>query len=200
MYQDPIKVVSVPNFDISKALENGLDYITHNYIAGFHFLQSIIGTVIAISIPICLLLLIGIIISAERLHLIRKKEHKIYHAPPTDMGYDEVSKPDNEMAEKWAGVNAAIASDNESDWRHAIMEADIMLASLLTKLGYQGDSIGEQLKRVEKGDFKTLDKAWEAHKVRNSIAHQGSGFILTHHEAKRTIDLYKEVFEEFFYI
>jgi hypothetical protein len=200
MQQDPLKVVSVPNVDISNGLERFLDYILSHNVQFFHFLQSIIGLVIAISIPICLLLLIGIIISAERLRMIRKKEHILYHSPPVDMGYDEVTKSDNALAERWDKVNGYVESENPNDWRHAIIEADIMLEDLLTKLGYKGEGIGEKLQRVEKGDFKTLDQAWEAHKVRNRIAHDGTNFDLSQHEARRVIKLYREVFEEFFYI
>ncbi len=80
------------------------------------------------------------------------------------------------------------------------MEADIILEDLLTKMGYGGDSIGEKLKKVAKGDMKTLDEAWEAHKVRNQIAHEGSNFTLNHHEAKNVIGMYRKVFEEFYYI
>ena len=65
---------------------------------------------------------------------------------------------------------------------------------------YHGDSIGEKLKKVEKADFKTLDEAWEAHKFRNQIAHEGSTMSVNQYEAKRVVNLYKKVFEEFYYI
>jgi hypothetical protein len=80
------------------------------------------------------------------------------------------------------------------------MEADIILDDLLNKLGYRGESIGEKLKRVAKGDMKSLNDAWEAHKVRNQIAHEGSSVNLSHHEAKNVISMYRRVFEEFYYI
>jgi hypothetical protein len=62
-----------------------------------------------------------------------------------------------------------------------------------------GNTLGDKLKQATRGDFKTLDAAWEAHRVRNQIAHEGSDFILTKHEAKRVIALYETVFEEFKY-
>lgn len=102
--------------------------------------------------------------------------------------------------EKWAIIMNHIESENANDWRLAILEADIVLGELMDKLGYRGDSMGEQLKSVEKDDFITIDDAWEAHKVRNSIAHEGSGFLITEREAKRIIGLYKKVFEEHGYI
>jgi hypothetical protein len=80
------------------------------------------------------------------------------------------------------------------------LEADIVLDDILTSLGYQGDGIGEKLKRVNPGDMKSLNEAWEAHKVRNQIAHEGSQFPLTQHEANRVVNLYKKVMEEFYFI
>jgi hypothetical protein len=102
--------------------------------------------------------------------------------------------------EKWKLVEAHISSDNPSDWRLAILEADIILDELLDSIGYIGDTIGDKLKKATKGDFQTLDQAWEAHKIRNAIAHEGSDFVLTQREALRIIGLYRVVFEEFDYI
>ncbi|MEN9614171.1 MAG: hypothetical protein RLZZ347_478 [Candidatus Parcubacteria bacterium] len=101
---------------------------------------------------------------------------------------------------KWERVLDHINSNNQNDWKAAIIEADIMLDELLTILNYQGDSIGAKLKAVEPSDFDTLQSAWEAHKVRNQIAHEGSEFVLSERDAKRTIAFYKAVFEEFEFI
>ena len=67
-------------------------------------------------------------------------------------------------------------------------------------MSYHGDDLGSKLRGATKADFKTLDQAWEAHKVRNDIAHDGSNFLLSQREAKRVINLYRQVFEEFYYI
>ncbi len=98
---------------------------------------------------------------------------------------------------QWERVLTHTDSPNENDWRLAILEADIMLGDLLEKLSLPGDSIGDRLKAVEKGSFKTIDNAWEAHKIRNQIAHEGIAFTLNQREAKRVIELYQSVFTEF---
>ncbi|MCI5108491.1 MAG: hypothetical protein MRY49_01430 [Candidatus Pacebacteria bacterium] len=100
---------------------------------------------------------------------------------------------------RWQKVVKLINSSEQSDWKLAILESDIMLGELLDALGYKGESMGEQLKKIEKSDFTTLDSAWEAHKIRNSIAHEGE-FLITQREAARVIRLYEEVFLEFRYI
>lgn len=97
---------------------------------------------------------------------------------------------------RWAHVLTLIESPSENDWRQAIIEADIMLDDLLTQLGYSGASVGEKLRAVDPSRFKTLNDAWEGHKVRNEIAHQGSAYQLTDHLAYRTIHLYENVMRE----
>lgn len=97
-------------------------------------------------------------------------------------------------------ITSRMSSMNESDWRLAIIECDILLNEMLLKMGYHGESIADKLKLVEKSDFQTIDLAWEAHKIRNRIAHSGSEFHLSRSEAERTFELYKKVFEEFYFI
>ncbi len=88
---------------------------------------------------------------------------------------------------KWVKVMADVNSDNEAQWRLSILEADTMLEEFLDSKGYQG---------VVRGDFLTLDLAWEAHKIRNVIAHEGSDFVMTQREARRVIGLFEKVFAE----
>ncbi|MFA6278546.1 MAG: hypothetical protein WCS97_00465 [Candidatus Paceibacterota bacterium] len=97
---------------------------------------------------------------------------------------------------RWQHIESLINGATTSEWRDAIIEADIMLDDLLTKNGYVGDGVGEKLKSVEPTEFKTLQEAWEAHKVRNQIAHQGSAFDLSETLARRTIAHYENVFRE----
>ena len=100
----------------------------------------------------------------------------------------------------WKRVMDLTESDNPSDWKMAIIEADTMLDMMLRGLGYQGETIGDRLKAIEQSDFTMLESAWEAHKVRNRIAHEGGDFLITQREARRVVALYKSVFEEFRYI
>jgi hypothetical protein len=197
--QQTTDIVSPPTIDGAGYISNFLTYIVDHLPIVIDFIKSIVGVFVGISFVLSLMLFIGIIYCVEKLKLIRKKEEEIYN-PKIEIAYEEVVKGDPDLARRWDKVKNHIESDNENDWRQAIMEADIMLAELLTKMGYKGEGIGEQLKRVEKSDFNTLDEAWEAHKVRNRIAHDGSGYVLSKTEAKRTIDLYRKVFDEFYFI
>jgi len=102
--------------------------------------------------------------------------------------------------ERWRQVLSYAASDDHELWRLAIIEADVMLDEMMTTMGYTQQTLGEKLRSVEKSDFTTVDKAWEAHKVRNTIAHEGSNYNLTRRELQQTINNYRQVFREFEYV
>jgi len=88
-------------------------------------------------------------------------------------------------------------SSNPNDWKLAIIEADIILDDILKKQGYAGNSLGERLKSIAPTQLESLQDAWEAHKVRNKIAHEGADFILTQRLAQETLTKYQRVFTEF---
>jgi len=98
-----------------------------------------------------------------------------------------------EINPKWKKVLAHLESQNESDWKLAVIECDIMLDDILDKLHFARRNDGEKMKAVEKSDFTTIDNAWEAHKIRNQVAHEGGDYVLNQHEARRVVALYQTV-------
>jgi len=100
-------------------------------------------------------------------------------------------------SERFAVMQSRIESDNPNDWKLAIIEADIILDQALKKRGYAGNSLGERLKSIAPTALASLDDAWQAHKIRNYIAHGGEDFILTQKLARETMVRYNRVFDEF---
>lgn len=180
-------------------LEVIFKYITDVFPLLVTFVRQAWDIAVVVSFPLALFFLIGVIYCTEQLKRIREKEFQLYDLK-VEESYETVDKGDPNLARRWESVMRHIESSNQSDWKQAIIEADIILDELLTKMEYRGESVGEKLKRVEKSDFDSLDEAWEAHKMRNQIAHEGSDVSLSQYEAKRIINLYKKVFEEFYYI
>jgi hypothetical protein len=109
-------------------------------------------------------------------------------------GQQQVTNP------RWLQIEKNMQAHSVSEWRIAILEADILLYDMLSQMGYPGNSIGEILKNVDKKNFVTLDDAWKAHRIRNIIAHEGANYELSQDEAERTIRLYKRVFDEFYFV
>jgi len=182
------------NGSVSSAAKLSLD-ITNFFHSIPYLLINFFARYAVFSIFLSFALLILAIIYINKFISIRKKiMDKII---PTG-GEKEPNADEKEMVNpKWLLVEKHINSLNQADWKLAILEADIMLAELLESLALPGESIGEKLKAVEKSDFTSIDEAWEGHKIRNAIAHEGSDFLITEREAKRVISLYKKVFDEF---
>ncbi len=143
---------------------------------------------------VSLFCLIGLVYALIKMLEVEKRWHASLYPQASDL------QTEPQKNTRWEQVMFHIASSNPSDWRLAILEADIILDELLDQLGYTGDTIGDKLKKVAKGDFETLDNAWEAHKIRNAIAHEGHDFQLSQLEAQRIIAMYQSVFQEFDYI
>lgn len=195
------ELITSPGFDLQYYINSIINFFTAHYPQIFSGGKVLVGYLIGLCIVLSFVLLFGIIFSVEALKGIRKREDKIYNEKPKEKEVVQSEPQGNtEMARKWELVQTHISSNNPNDWRQAIIEADIMLEDLLVQLGYKGQTMSEQFSRVAKGDFGTLDQAMEAHGVRNRIAHMGSDFKLNHIEAQRTINLYKQVFEEFFHV
>ncbi|MFA6315261.1 MAG: hypothetical protein WC648_02735 [Candidatus Paceibacterota bacterium] len=179
--------------------------IIETLVKAFDFIPAIIlffknagGFLIGLSLVLSLFFLIGIIYCVERLKILRIKEEEKYDLK-VEPAIEKATPGDMALTRRWEEAKKLIGSANENDWRQAIINCDIILDDLLEKMGYRGESVGEKLKRVVTGDMKSLSDAWEAHKIRNQIAHE-SGFVLDHHIAKKVFSHYRKVFEEFYYV
>ena len=140
------------------------------------------------------LFIFGIVYAYIRLNEYEELEHHQLHAQ--EHLWHELHTGHVED-ERWHNVQKHLSSGNPNDWKLAIIEADVLLERMLDKAGYAGVTIGDKLKGASTHSFKTLQDAWEAHRVRNQIAHGGTDFVLTEKVAKDTLIMYERVFKEF---
>lgn len=99
-------------------------------------------------------------------------------------------------AARWGEIMRHMDSAKEVEWKMAIIEADKLLDLILQRAGFPGGTIGERLMNAQTGQIQALDGLWEAHKIRNRIAHDPNLFI-RYTEAKRAIEFYAQTFREF---
>ncbi len=147
--------------------------------------------IIFIGYALSIIGLFVIVYTTVRLFELRKREEEFYNTLIESPGEKGGMHP------RWEHIESLLEGNSPSEWREAIIEADIMLDDVLAKRGYVGNGVGEKLKTADKKSFETLQNAWEGHKVRNLIAHQGSTFDLSETLAGRTIAHYQAVFREF---
>jgi len=149
-----------------------------------------------ISIFLSLILAVGLLYAGIRIGQIRKREKIELSEFIKPIASGNVTKAQL----RWQKIVSQSQTANPNDWRLAILEADIMLDELLTVQGYAGDTMSDKMKQVELSDFNTIDDAWEAHKARNRIAHDGTDFDLNQRDTRRIMELYERVFREFHFI
>jgi hypothetical protein len=139
-------------------------------------------------------LLIGIVIIIYK--IFRLKKEKITHA------LDFIPKEESKelRTSKWDVIKKKMDSDTPSDWKMAIIEADSIIDEIFKTIGFGGETLGERLKAVESSDFENLQGVWEAHKVRNKIAHEGDKFNINKEEAKNALEKYEKALKELKYI
>ena len=108
-------------------------------------------------------------------------------------------KKSGKVVEQWKEVQELMVKDDPHAWAMAVMKADSILDSVLqkreeTRLGEpsRGSTMGERLKNMKnKLDREILQSAWDAHKVRNQIAHGDSG--ITRVQAQQAIADFRKV-------
>ncbi|MCK5059642.1 MAG: hypothetical protein KAR00_00635 [Candidatus Pacebacteria bacterium] len=188
---------------LRRILKSIISKVNPNFLSRTYWVEMFIDmspVLKIVSVTLSVIFLVGIFYLTRKINMIRAEEIALLY--PKGRGESAATDTESQKVEnkKWEKVLARVESSNPSDWKVAILEADIMLEEILEKMGYHGDTMSDRLKQVEKSDFTTIDLAWEAHKIRNAIAHEGGDFLLNERETRRVIDLYRQVFEEFYYI
>lgn len=101
--------------------------------------------------------------------------------------------------ENWQKILEKGKSLDENERKFAVIEADTLFDKILQLAGYLGENLGERLKNVEKGDIESLDDIWEAHKIRNRIAHEAN-FKLSSESAELALSRFEKALRELEYI
>lgn len=97
---------------------------------------------------------------------------------------------------KWQVVLNHVNSESPAEWKLAVLEADNLLDEVLDAEGYQGETIGEKLKAMDPGTIHSYNDLWEAHKMRNEIAHETTTVELSKKAARDTINKFEVAFRE----
>lgn len=182
----------------------GYDTITHPGMGGFlgsgksffEWLSGFFGgllTIVIILATIALIIMVFFVVYTKMRvkelddeHKQKYNEHFIKPAPRIL----EAKNP------RWQRIEQLFDSHQENDWRVAIIDADAMLDELLISYNFPGDDMGERLKNANNRVLPTVQSAWEAHKVRNRIAHEGMNFHISEREAQTIKKHYEFVFRD----
>lgn len=101
----------------------------------------------------------------------------------------------NKAEERWRGIERRLESDNPSQYKVAVLEADQFADEVLRESGYDGANMGERLSGIEPGQLASYEALKSAHEMRNRIVRE-QNFAIDREEARDLLDQYKKLFVE----
>lgn len=152
------------------------------YISNLTLLQTASVIISAILIGAAIYLIIKTRWLAERVNLIQDIILK------TDI-------PKKEAQKTWTAVQEHFFSGGDNDLKVAILEADKVLDEALRSAGITGATLGDRLKKIKSSQLPNIDAIWQAHKLRNQIAHEND-FKLKRDLAERALGVYEKTLRD----
>lgn len=99
--------------------------------------------------------------------------------------------------EHWQRIEQLIEMPGTDATKSAILEADKLVDTALRQKGFSGQTMGDRLKdaRAYFGNNAVYQGLWQAHKMRNALAHELS-FDLPKQIAKQHLDQFKAALQQ----
>ena len=91
---------------------------------------------------------------------------------------------------KWLAIEQSIVRDNEASFHMAVLNADKLVDQALRDRGVKGQTMGDRMK-FAKEKWSNRNAIWEAHKLRNQIAHEPDVRV-SYDQTKRALAGFKQ--------
>ena len=95
---------------------------------------------------------------------------------------------------RFLAIENKLRKENSTSFALVVIEADKLLDRALTEAGVPGNTLGERLKK-NPNKFSDINAVWNAHKLRNYIAHEPDADI-SYTQAKNAIDSFKQALKD----
>lgn len=177
-------------------LNNIIDAINAFPFATVNFYGQIVGALISI------VLFAGIIIVFQKIGALGGEKKGIMGDTGLAKTHEIIRaelKHREESQKAWRSVLEKIYSANASDWLAAVIQADAIMDDILKRMGLPGETMADRLQALDTSKLKSLQDVWDAHKLRNRVAH-APATMLRHDELLGAIEKYKKALKELKYI
>lgn len=95
---------------------------------------------------------------------------------------------------RWLAIEQSLVRDQPASSHMAILNADKLVDQALKERGYGGQTMGERMKTA-KAIWSNRNAIWEAHKLRNQIAHEPDANV-TYESARRALAGFKQALKD----
>lgn len=135
------------------------------------------------------ILLIAIILTVYRMHLGYAVKARLKE-------YEEIGRPrPNRILERWKKIKERLDTNDENNYKLAILEADAMFDSAIENLGYKGKDFEDRAKQIPPNKISNLSEIMEAHKLRNTIVYDIKS-AATYFQAKKAVEIFEKALKE----
>ncbi|MFH1643146.1 MAG: hypothetical protein ABH967_00695 [Patescibacteria group bacterium] len=91
---------------------------------------------------------------------------------------------------KWNKIIKRLKKGKEAELKLAVIDADQMLADVLNKIGYPGETLSESLAKIDVETLTNLEEVKEAHKIASNVMHDPD-YDLDINSAEKVLRAYK---------
>ncbi len=101
----------------------------------------------------------------------------------------------NTLIKRWEAIRARLETENESQYKAAVIEGDAFADEVLKSMSYHGQNMKERLDHIKDYQLEMKGNLVTAHALRNQIINDPT-FSLSKEEAESTLELYQSFFDE----
>ena len=103
------------------------------------------------------------------------------------------------MRKKWDKIEGRLGTENVSQYKVAVIEADKIIDDILKGVGYKGENMTERIEEILPGHVEDIEKLQWAHEIRNQIIHDES-FELDKKKAGEILGVYEKILKDLEYL
>lgn len=168
-------------FDVRVVFEN-------QYVARFILVLKVISAIISAG---ALAGIVYVVRETARMQPVMtpKKDFPESDIPPP------MPKDDGTFQGAWNQIKEKLMAASDSDAAYLVIEADALLDDAMKHFRIPGETMGERLEFLTGPDLKSSQDLWDAHKIRNQIAHEGAKNVL-YVDALYAIEKYEKGLKE----
>lgn len=104
-------------------------------------------------------------------------------------------KQDRHFIRQWQRLSSKLTTAPPENLRLIVIDAEALLDTFLQKAGYEGEHFAERLAKVNPAVLRSVEKVWDAHRLRNSLVHV-PGFKVSTKEATQALKSFEDFLKE----
>lgn len=109
-------------------------------------------------------------------------------------GTDMPTVSQKKMRKRWTNIESRMASNEDNQYKLAILEADRFADEVLSGIGYKGSNMIDKLDGVTDQQLSDAESLRKAHEIRNEVINDRN-FFIDRENAQKTINVYKKFLE-----